>query len=178
MRFLLPLIAAAVAAAVPLAFAAEPITAVPAASAKRPNVAKSHDLWGTINVCDTEAHPNTIGVRGSMPGLGYRRSILWMRFQIQYFARADGEWHNIREDADSGWKKLGLARKRVIESGHNFMFLPPPDGGAHNLRGAVTFKWTARGKLIKKLREITEPGHKSTAGSDPPGFSAGICAIS
>ena len=27
-------------------------------------------LWATINVCDTAAHPNTIGIRGSMPGTG------------------------------------------------------------------------------------------------------------
>ncbi len=178
MRFLLPLIAAAVAATVPLALAAEPAAPVAVVSEARSDVADSADLWGTINVCDTEDHANTIGIRGSMPGLGYRRSMLWMRFQVQYFAKADGKWHNIKEEADSGWKKLGLARKRVIESGHNFMFLPPPDGGAHNLRGAVTFRWSARGRVIRKIREVTEPGHKSTAGADPPGFSAGICSIS
>ena len=36
------------------------------AGARRP--APAH-LWATVNVCDTRARPDTIGIRGSMPGL-------------------------------------------------------------------------------------------------------------
>jgi hypothetical protein len=152
--------------------------AVLAASATaRPGLRNSPDLWATINVCDTEAHPDTIGIRGSMPGLGVRAS-LWMRFQVQFLAKSDGKWHNLDSSADSAWKKLGVARNRVIESGQNFTFLPPADGGSHTLRGAVSFKWVRKGRVVHKLREITEAGHRSTAGADPAGYSGAICQIS
>jgi hypothetical protein len=173
MRFLLTTVAA-------LLVCASPAAASPAGAAARgpaPDLRKSPDLWATINVCDTLQHPDTIGVRGSMPGNG-RRATLWMRFQVQYLAKADGKWHNIDANADSSWKRVGVASKRVIESGQNFMFQPPGDTGAHTLRGSIRFKWVVRGRAVRKLREITEAGHKSTAGADPPGYSAATCQIS
>lgn len=139
--------------------------------------AKSPDLWATVNVCDTEAHPDSIGIRASMPGIG-RRTQMWIRFQVHYLSRADNKWHTIQENADSGYRKLGVARRRVIEAGHTFKFLPPPDGGAHTMRGAVTFAWKVKGKTVRRVRELTEAGHRSTVGADPPGFSAAICQIS
>jgi hypothetical protein len=118
-----------------------------------------------------------IGIRGSMPGLG-RRSAEFMRFQVQYLAKADGKWHNIQQNADSGWQKLGVATNRVVESGWSFKFLPPPGGGAHTLRGAVTFRWKRHGKTVRTLRRVTETGHRSTEGADPPGYTAETCLIS
>ena len=138
---------------------------------------RSPHLWATINVCDTEAHPNTIGIRGSMPGLGNRRTTLRMRFQVQYKAKLDGKWHNADESADSGWKTVGRTKRQVVESGQNFTFVPPADGGAHHLRGSVRFKWLYRGKLWAYKRRFSEVGHLATAGSDPVGYSAAICEI-
>jgi hypothetical protein len=46
------------------------------------------------------------------------------------------------------------------------------------MRGAVTFVWKRHGRTVLRLREITEAGHRSTKGADPPGFSAGTCQIS
>ena len=150
---------------------------VAAPAAARPPLERSSDLWATVNVCDTEAHPNEIGIRASMPGLG-RRAQLYMRFQVHYFAKADGKWHNIEANADSGFRKIGIAKHRVIEYGWTFKFAPPVDGGAHMMRGAVTFVWRRNGRLVKKVREVTEAGHRSTHGADPPGFSAAVCQIS
>jgi hypothetical protein len=143
----------------------------------RTDLSASKDLWATINVCDTATHPNTIGIRGSMPGLGDRVSALQMRFQVQYMAKADGLWHNTDESADSGWKKLGRTRTKVIESGQDFTFLPPTDGGAHTLRGSVRYKWLRKGHPVLRMRRFTEAGHKSTAGADPDGYSAAVCQI-
>jgi len=140
-------------------------------------VEKSPDLWATVNVCDTPDNPNRIGIRGSMPGLG-RTAVLSMRFQVQFLARSDGKWHNIAEKADSGFRRVGETRSRVLESGFTFRFRPPAAGGAHTMRGAVTFVWRRDGRVLKKLREITEAGHRSTKGADPAGFSAAICQIS
>lgn len=153
------------------------VAAAPGTGHAATPVERSPDLWATVNVCDTEAHPNRIGIRGSMPGLGRRRASLYMRFQVHYLARADGKWHNIEEKADSGYVKLGVARNRVLESGWTFRFLPPPDGGAHTMRGAVTFVWKRHGRTVKKRREVTEAGHRSTKGADPPGFSSAVCQI-
>jgi len=148
------------------------LVCAPAAQAADPP-----DLWATVNICDTPGQPNVIGIRGSMPGLG-RSAVLWMRFQVQYFARLDGKWHNGEKDADSGWRRLGKSTSKVIESGHSFTFAPPAGGGSHTLRGAVTFRWVRNGRRVRQLRRLTEAGHKSTKGADPEGYSAATCLIS
>jgi hypothetical protein len=177
-RRIFPLLLIALAAVVTLALGAAP-TRIETAAAKhvrKTPVTKSKDLWATINVCDSPGDPNTIGIRGSMPGLEQTANV-YMRFQVQYLAKADGKWHNINSGADSSWKALGRLRGKVVESGQNFTFLPPTDGGAHHLRGSVRFKWVRHGRVVQRARKFTEPGHRSTAGADPAGYSAAFCDI-
>ena len=71
-------------------------------------------------------------------------------------AKADGKWHNLDDSADSAWKKVGIARNRVIESGQNFTFLPPADGGvAHAAR--------------RRLVQVGDPGqHRPQAAARSP----------
>jgi hypothetical protein len=175
----LPILLAAVAVAVSLTAGAAPTT-IEAASTSKPRKAvplsRNRSLWATINVCDTSAMPNTIGIRGSMPGLS-KTAAVSMRFQVQYLAKADGKWHNIESGADSDWKSLGRLRGKVVESGQNFTFLPPANGGAHHLRGSVRFKWVRAGRVVARERRFTEAGHRSTAGADPSGYSAAFCDI-
>ena len=142
----------------------------------RLHLADSPDLWATINVCDTPAHPDTIGIRGSMPGLK-RPSAVWMRFKVQYLATAtDGKWHDVA--TGSHWRRLKARLKgRVVEAGQNFQFQPPAAGGAHRLRGVVQFKWVRSGRVVARQRKVTEGGHRSTAGADPEGYSAALCDI-
>jgi hypothetical protein len=145
---------------------------------QRTDLATSKDLWATINVCDTADEENTIGIRGSQPGLGDRRARLAMRFQVQYKAKSDGEWHYAEgPDTDSGWRRVGRTRTLVVESGQNFEFAPPTDGGSHLLRGSVRFRWRHNGKIVAHERRFTEPGHRTTAGADPKGYSAAQCEI-
>ena len=154
------------------------LLAVPAPAAQKKDRLKSHpDLWATVNRCDTPPESNEIGLRGSMPGIG-RRATMYMRFQVHYFARRDQKWHNIASGADSGWVKLGVASRRVLEGGHTFKFTPPPNGGTHRLRGAISFQWRVNGRIVRRLRELTEAGHRSTFGAMPKGFSAAECLIS
>lgn len=159
--------------------------AAPGSESRKPRpkpvpVEQSQALWATINVCDpAEAgpHANTIGIRGSMPGLGDRRSTLQMRFQVQYEAK-DGMWHNSDESADSGWKTVGRrVRTKIVESGQDFTFVPPAAGSSHFLRGSVRFKWVRRGRVVKRARRLTEGGHVSTAGADPSSYSSATCNI-
>jgi hypothetical protein len=137
---------------------------------------RSSDVWATVNVCDTVAAPNTMGVRASMPGLK-RKATLRMRFRVQYLA-ADGRWLAIPRNADSKWQTAGRQRGGHLEYGWSFNFPQPKAGRDDVLRGVVYFQWRQSGKVVRRARRITEAGHTSTIGADPPGFSAGTCRIS
>ena len=142
-----------------LAFAAAPASAADA------------DLWATVNVCDTEAHPDEIGIRASMPG-GKPRGRLLMRFRVQYRDLADGRWRAVR-DADSGWRRIGKGRK-ARESGWSFEVAGK---GQRILRGVVLYRWMRSGRTLRRARRVTEGGHVSTLGADPADFSAATCRI-
>jgi hypothetical protein len=124
-------------------------------------------LWATVNVCDTEQHPNEIGIRAALPARHARASL---RFRVQYHDLAADRWRWVR-DADSGWRKAG----RVRGSGWSFEVT---GDGTPILRGVVAYRWTRRGKVVGRAHRVTETGHKSTAGADPAGFSAATCRIS
>jgi hypothetical protein len=145
-------------------------------SAPGQSVYQSPLLWATVNVCDTVGHPDAIGIRGSMPGSGDRKESMFMRFQIQYVAPADGRWHNLGPDGDSGFVPVGSARFRAREAGRTFTIMPPASG-SYLLRGVVTFEWREGAKLVRRARQRTTAGHAATTGSDPSGFSAATCEI-
>jgi hypothetical protein len=130
------------------------------------------DLWATVNVCDTAAHPDEIGIRGSMPG-GKPKTRLLMRFRVQYRDLSSGRWRYVR-DADSGWQKAGRGRA-TRESGYSFEVAGE---GTRILRGVVAYRWMRHGHVARRARRITESGHRSTAGADPADFSAATCRIS
>jgi len=140
------------------------------ALAAAPASAADADLWATVNVCDTAAHPDEIGIRASMPG-GKRRS-LQMRFRVQYRDLTDGRWRAVR-DADSGWRRIGRGRK-VREAGYSFEVAGE---GTRILRGVVTYRWMRAGTPTRRARRVTEGGHVSTVGADPADFSAATCRI-
>jgi hypothetical protein len=133
------------------------------------------DVWATVNVCDTQARPNQIGIRGSMDGLT-RRTRMYMRFRVQY-QTLEGEWRTVRTGADSRWRRVGAGRRGEEDAGWTFEFKPPTTGGAHVLRGLVKFEWRRAGRVVERERAFTEAGHPGTAGADPPDFSAATCAI-
>jgi hypothetical protein len=139
-----------------------------------PSVAAARDPepWATVNVCDTAKQPDTIGIRASMPGSpkGVRLS---MRFRVQYKVDED-TWADV-ENADSGWRVLGTAKGAVAESGWTFSF-DKPDKPV-TLRGVVRFRWRKGDALPRTAEVATEGGHRSSAGSDPVGYSAATCAL-
>jgi hypothetical protein len=158
----------------------------------------SADLWATVNVCNTAQHRDAMGIRGSMPGNG-RAGIMYMRFQAQFYARADGRWHNVVSGGRSPLMRVGSSRHKVRESGVLFPFKPPPAGSSYVLRGVVVFQWRAigpvvrrggkivraktgkplrrRGRVLAHARKRAQSGHPGTVGADPPGYSRGICEI-
>jgi hypothetical protein len=135
-------------------------------------------LWATVNVCDTAGHPDSIGIRGSMPGSGDRAEDMFMRFQVQFYTAQDALWHNLGEGADSGFIEVGSAKFRTRQSGRTFTITPPRPGSApHLLRGVVTFEWRKGGEVARRARKRTTSNHPDTKGSDPPGFSAASCSV-
>lgn len=131
--------------------------------------------WATVNVCDTSGHPDTVGIRGSMPPLA--GSELFMRFQLQ-LQRDDGSWR-LLDSADSGLVDVGRARGRApLQAGNSFRLSPPPSGSVYVARGLVTFEWHAKdGTVLRRARRVTTDGHHSTAGADPSDYSAAVCVI-
>lgn len=155
----------------------------PAGSAPRPR-----DLWATVNVCDTAAQPDAMGVRARMPGdARRRRAQMYMRFRAQFFSEAEGIWHNVGGEGRSPWIRLGSARVRHRETGYTFRFEAPAAGERFVLRGVVDYQWRERRRVgrRKKLRTVvvrrarahTKAGFESTANADPPGYSSGLCEI-
>jgi hypothetical protein len=150
------------------------VTAVPA-SAEAGRGAPA--VWSTVNVCDTLTRPNQIGIRGSMAGLA-RNSRMYMRFRVQFQDTAQA-WHTLKSGrlSDSGWVRIATGRRGEHDAGWSFEFKPPASGGAHVLRGVVSFEWRRGKRVVQRTRAFTEAGHPGTAGAEPPDFSAATCEI-
>jgi hypothetical protein len=148
-----------------------------AGAADTRTVDKSPLLWSTINICDTAKHPDTIGIRASMPGSGRRAEKMYMRFQVQYFRASTKQWAPTDATVDSGFRSVGSAMFRRRESGWNFSITPPPGGQSYRLRGVVTFEWRKGKTVVRRAQKRTRSGHKGTFGADPKGFSAAECLI-
>jgi len=154
------------------------LAAVPASAA-----ARSNQLWTTVNMCNTPAHPNQMGVRGRMPGDGTRAK-MYMRFAAQ-FKDADGSWKYVGGNARSGWIYAGSSRFTYEEAGYTFSFDPPQTGDAFVFRGVADFQWRAvkkrhghkaRTVVVDHDRLVTQAGHASTD-AEPAGFSAARCEM-
>ena len=145
-------------------------------------------LWATVNACDTPVKPDRMGVRGSMPGTG-RTGKMLIRFSAQYFDPATGAWRAVHGSRGrSPWLLAGSSKLKYREVGWTFAFGPPAAGGSFRVRAAAEFEWRERrpvekgsakteSVVVKERRAITSAGHTSSAGSDPPGFSAEACEI-
>ena len=149
------------------------------------DAATSRAVWSTVNICDTEAHPDSVGVRGSMPGNDSRRQTMHMRFRVQYL-QADGTWASIGGRATTGFRYVGRANRFVRrEFGHTFRLSPPPLGETYTVRGVVDFQWRVRRRrngqvrsvVVRRARAITERRPHRVRDADPPDFSADRCEI-
>jgi hypothetical protein len=141
-----------------------------AASAAAPTI------WATVNVCDTANAPNTLGLRGSMPGSSRKGATMWMRFTGQYRSSRK-TWKSVAA-LDTGYLRIGSAKVGSRQAGHSFRVKAPAKGNSFLLRGLLSFQWrTKKGKAFKTVRRYTTAGHQSSAGADPPGYSAATCRI-
>ena len=140
--------------------------------------ARSADLWATVNVCDSQAFPNIIGVRASMPGNGTSQR-LYMRFEAQWYSKSKGRF--VPTGSSSRWLKVGSARYKSTQAGFSFQFEDPPEGTAFLMRGKVDFQWRVRRKrrwvVVRQRSRTTAAGMSRVEGGDPKGRSDAICVI-
>jgi hypothetical protein len=136
---------------------------------------RSPALWATVDVCSPSDQPNTIGIRGSMPGDGRSGDTMYMRFRVQYQEPSSKRWVNVARGADSGFVKVGSARI-ARQAGQSFRFAA--GGQAFTMRGYVSFQWRRGATVLGTIARATATGHRSLAGADPKNYSAAICKLS
>jgi hypothetical protein len=156
-------------ASIPLALLATAAAVVPGSASA------AAEPWATVNVCDTEGHPDGLGIRVSMPGSGDAGERMFVRLRVQYRGRS-GNWRAAGPQADSGWLDLGSGRARAREAGRTFT-IRAPAAGAFVLRGVAVFQWRRGDAVVRRERKLTRAGHPGTAGADPAGYSAATCTI-
>jgi len=162
----------------------EPAWSAPAAppagsqpAAPPPKLAQSKDLWATVDICNTQAHPHVLGIRASIPGTGHRRQRMFMRFRAQ-FLDASGQWTDV-PGADSGARSVGSAIYRARQSGWSFMLQPAGGAPPEQLRGEVDFEWLARNRhVLYRTQLFSTAGHPTGADGDPPNYNAATCTMS
>lgn len=137
---------------------------------------KSADLWATIDVCNPADEPDTVGVRGSMPGTGQSGEVMYMRFRLQYLDVTTKVWVELSTGAASEFVSVGAA-KSARQAGRSFQLIPVPGKPAFTLRGVVSFQWRRGTKVLLEVSRPTTAGHKSLAGANPANFSAATCPI-
>jgi len=133
-------------------------------------------LWATIDVCNPYDQPDTVGIRGSMPGNGQSGVSMYMRFRLQYLESATKHWVDLSNGATPNFVAVGGA-KSARQAGRSFQLVPVPGKPAFVLRGVVNFQWRRGTTVVESLSRATTAGHQSLAGADPPGFSAATCSI-
>jgi hypothetical protein len=139
----------------------------------RHSLLHSRELWATIDVCSPSDQPNTVGIRGSMPGDGVAHDKLYMRFRLQYEA-ATKHWVDLARGADSGFVFVGPASS-ARQAGRSFQLVPVAGKPAFMLRGVVSFQWRRGEHVVHAVSRPTSADHQSLAGADPAGFSAATC---
>jgi hypothetical protein len=155
-----------------------PSTASAAASAPSTThqPSRSRELWATVDVCNAKDQPDTLGIRGSMPGNDQSGETMYMRFRVQYLDASTSKWLDLGQGADSGFLKVGSAAL-TRQAGRSFQLAPSSGKTAYTLRGEVIFQWRKGTTVLEAVTKATSAGHTSLAGADPRGFSAATCTL-
>jgi hypothetical protein len=162
--------------------------------------ADDRPFWATVNICDTEASPNALGVRTSVPGNGTDERI-FARYTAQWWSSAAQEWKTVGGSGVTEWVALGDAEMTSRQAGWTFRFVQPPEGATYVMRGVVELQWrddvpaARRSRKARRMRRLgrarraqrvavvrqrtllTKTGMKGVQGGDPAGLSKAMCLI-
>jgi hypothetical protein len=148
-------------------------------------------FWATVNICDTSASPNALGVRTSVPGNGSDERI-WTRYTAQWWSSAAQEWKTVGGSGVTDWVYIGAADMSARQSGWTFRFVQPPAGSTYVMRGVAEFQWrdevgsarrarrarrAQRVAVVRQRTLLTETGMQGVQGGDPAGTSKAMCLI-
>jgi hypothetical protein len=136
---------------------------------------RSRLLWSTIDICNAPDQPNTVGIRGSMPGDHQAHDTMYMRFRLQYMNTATKTWTDLSK-ASASYAVVGTGAS-ARQAGRSFQLNPVAGQPAFTLRGVVNFEWRHGSTVLAQASRATSAGRDSLAGSDPAGFSAATCLI-
>jgi len=136
---------------------------------------RSRLLWSTIDICNASDQPNTVGIRGSMPGDHQTHNTMYMRFRLQYMNTTTKAWTDLSK-ASASYSAVGSGAS-ARQAGRSFQLNPVAGQPAFSLRGVVNFQWRHGSTVLAQASRATSAGRDSLAGSDPAGFSAASCLI-
>jgi hypothetical protein len=133
---------------------------------------RSPSLWATVNICSSRRDPDSLGIRGQMPTLGFPAS-LSMVIQVDYWSTATKRFVPIHSAAATTTLSLGEQSTGLQQDGAIFPFK------AHTglLNATITFTWRRAGKLLGETERRTTAGHPDADYGSPPHFSAAQCTI-
>jgi hypothetical protein len=132
----------------------------------------SSGLWATINICNSRRDPDSLGVRGQMPALGFAATLA-MTFQVDYFDTLTQAFVPITGSTAVNHVSLGTVSAGLSQGGAVFPFNP----GAGELDATVTFTWTVAGKVVGTVTRTTSGGHPTAKFASPPHYSEASCTI-
>lgn len=141
-----------------------------------PALFRSRLLWSTIDVCNPADQPDTLGIRGSMPGDRQAHDTMYMRFRPQYLNTTTKVWTDLAKGASSGYANVGTGAD-PRQAGRSFKLNPVAGQPAFTLRGVVSFQWRRGKTVLAQTSRPTSARRDSLAGADPAGFSAASCLI-
>lgn len=155
--------------------AALPATAAPVRAHAAAGLLASKELWATIDVCSPGDQPNTVGIRGSMPGDHRASDRMYMSFRLEYLGAATHRWSELPV-GNAPFVAVGNG-STVRQGGRSFQLQPAAGRPATTLRGVIYFQWRRGRHVIASTTRVTTAGHQSLAGADPAGYSAATCQV-
>jgi hypothetical protein len=131
---------------------------------------RSKSLWATINICNSKRYPDTIGIRGQMPSLGFA-AWLSMNIQLNYYSATDKQFIPL-PTGGSHTTRLGRSAVKLQQGGATWTFNKPV-----LLNASVQFVYRRAGKLLGETTLTTTAGHPSAQFGSPAHLSAKQCQI-
>jgi hypothetical protein len=125
--------------------------------------ADDRPLWATVNICDTQASPNALGVRTSVPGNGSNERI-FARYTAQWWSGAMQEWLTVGGSGVTDWIPIGDADMSSRQAGWTFRFVQPPAGTTYVMRGVVELQWRDQAQSARKARKARHGRHARRTG--------------
>jgi hypothetical protein len=132
---------------------------------------RSKSLWATVNICNSARYPDTIGVRGQMPSLGFP-AWLSMKIQLDYYSTASRQFVPLPGGGGTHTTRLGRSSSKLQQGGATWIFNMPV-----LLNATITFVWKREGKLLGETSQTTVAGHPNAQFGSPQHYSAKQCRL-